>query len=94
MNPIGGYHLIDSIIKHLQCPDFINCHKTSPEDFTRLSPLNFTKVFGLILESNNAYDHRLKKLFDKDNNKPHQIPTKSAFCQARKKLSPSAFISS
>jgi hypothetical protein len=75
----------------LKSNEFKKRHKSHPKDFTRMSPLNFSTLFLIILrKSVKSLQLILNELF-LSNHLP-SIVTSSAYTQARKKLKHTAFI--
>ncbi len=69
----------------------INSFRIKDTDFTRERKLPFWRVSVLILRSwKSSIQNRVNKFFD-DLNLLGNIPTASAFCQARKKIKPELF---
>ena len=75
--------------------DFIRRHKFRPSDFTRHCRLAFdTVVIFLLNLVKGALQRELDEYFKalSGDDVAHRVVTKSAFCSARQKLKPSAFV--
>ncbi len=71
--------------------DTISSFRTKDSDFTRTRKLPFYRVAVLILKGWKAsLQNRINKFFD-DLKLLENIPTASAFCQAREKIKPEFF---
>jgi len=71
--------------------DTISSFRTKDADFTRTRKLPFWRVAVLILKGwKTSLQNRINKFFD-DLNLLENIPTASAFCQAREKIKPEFF---
>jgi hypothetical protein len=88
-------NLVDFLKKIIDSDDFLNRNRTSPKDFTRKRSLPFTTMILLLMNLRKGsiadeLDHFYQALNKTD---VAQVSvSSSAFCQARKKLMPGAFI--
>ena len=86
-----GDKLVNLVGIALKSNEFKTQHKNRPNDFTRMSPLNFPTLFIIILrKSVKSLQLILNELFL--SNHISEIVTSSAYTQARKKLKHTAFI--
>lgn len=70
----------------------IDTFRSKPTEFTRKRKLPFLTITVLILTNwKTSINNRLNKFFD-DFNLLDEMPTASAFCQARQKIRPEIFI--
>jgi len=83
--------LIIYLREYLMNTDTISSFRTKDADFTRTRKLPFWRVATLILRSWKAsLQNRINKFFN-DLDLLENIPTASAFCQAREKIKPEFF---
>jgi hypothetical protein len=85
--------LIQSLRDLINDPDFVARHRRSKTDFTRHRTLSFPIVFLLNLIKG-ALQRELDQFFQvlSPGDVAERVVTKSAFCAARQKLNPTAFI--
>lgn len=85
--------LIQSLRDLINDPDFVARHRRSKTDFTRHRTLSFPIVFLLNLIKG-ALQRELDQFFQvlSPGAVAERVVTKSAFCAARQKLNPTAFI--
>src|ERR1700691_6431940 len=87
-----GEYIIQTIRLLLGCSSFCSRHKRRPQDFTRKGHFSFMNAVLLLLQKTvRATQQHLNEFFDRLGG-PWQRVTGSAWCQARMKLSHTAFI--
>jgi len=86
--------LLAELSQHLHSPAFRDAHRVKPSDFTRKRCLDLPTLVGFMLQhvGNQSVQASLDKFFTSLGAHAHAVrgATKSALCQARRKLKASA----
>ena len=93
--PASWLKIVQKIVNTISSPDFIDTYRQRPQDFTRNSPLDFQTLCLFILNQPQAaltpeLNHFFQMLTQSP--LPQAVVTAQAFCQARKKIQPKAFV--
>ena len=93
--PASSLKIVHKIVNTINAPDFIDTYRQRPQDFTRKSPLDFQTLCLFILNQPQAaltpeLNHFFQMVYQSP--LPQAVVTAQAFCQARKKIQPEAFV--
>lgn len=84
--------LMEKITKTIHSADFLISFRKSPHSFCRQRKMGFVEVIIFILSSlTKSLQIELEQFFEQ-NKKPDETMTKQAFCAARRKILPAAFL--